>query len=94
MTTFRTAAAAVTMLTLSAFAHPTTAQTLRIYHIDIDQGDATLLVSPAGNTLLVDSGRAIPQRGAHTRAVVPDAHRTQSRGSSVWTCADTRPELF
>jgi beta-lactamase superfamily II metal-dependent hydrolase len=57
MLTFKTAAAAVTMLTLLAFAHPTTAQTLRIYHIDVDQGDATLLVAPNGQSLLVDSGR-------------------------------------
>lgn len=33
------------------------AQTLRIYHIDVDQASATLFVSPAGRTLLVDSGR-------------------------------------
>ena len=33
------------------------AQTLRIYHIDVDQASATLFVSPAGHTLLVDSGR-------------------------------------
>lgn len=57
MTTFKTAAAAVTTLTLSAFAHPTTAQTLRIYHIDVDQADATLIVSPSGQALLVDSGK-------------------------------------
>ena len=57
MITFKTAAAAATMLTLSAFAHPTTAQTLRIYHIDVDQADATLIVSPSGQALLVDSGK-------------------------------------
>jgi len=33
------------------------AQTLRIYHVDVDQGDATLVVSPSGNTLLIDSGK-------------------------------------
>ena len=33
------------------------AQTLRIYHIDVEQAAATLLVSPGGNTLLVDSGK-------------------------------------
>ncbi len=33
------------------------AQELRIYHIDVEQADATLLVSPAGHTLLVDSGK-------------------------------------
>jgi len=33
------------------------AQVLRIYVIDVDQGAATLFVSPSGRTLLVDSGR-------------------------------------
>ena len=33
------------------------AQSLRIYHIDVDQGDSTLFVAPGGKTLLVDSGR-------------------------------------
>jgi hypothetical protein len=28
-------------------------QTLRIYHIDVDQGDATLIVSPSNRTLLL-----------------------------------------
>ena len=32
-------------------------QTLRIYHIDVEQGDATLIVTPSGKTLLVDSGK-------------------------------------
>lgn len=51
------------------------AQTLRIYHIDVDQADATLFVSPSGNTLLVDSGKnghgprikAVMQRAGVTR---------------------------
>ncbi len=33
------------------------AQTLRIYHIDVEQGDGTLFISPQGATLLVDSGQ-------------------------------------
>ena len=33
------------------------AQTLRIYHIDVDQADATLIVSPGGQSLLIDSGK-------------------------------------
>jgi beta-lactamase superfamily II metal-dependent hydrolase len=33
------------------------AQSLRIYHIDVDQAAATLFVSPGGRTLLVDSGK-------------------------------------
>lgn len=32
-------------------------QDLRIYHIDVEQGAATLFVSPGGKTLLVDSGK-------------------------------------
>lgn len=30
---------------------------LRIYHIDVEQADATLFVAPSGKTLLVDSGK-------------------------------------
>ena len=33
------------------------AQTLRIYHVDVDQAAATLFVAPGGHTLLVDSGK-------------------------------------
>jgi competence protein ComEC len=33
------------------------AQGLRIIHIDVEQGDATLFISPSGKTLLVDSGK-------------------------------------
>lgn len=33
-------------------------QTLRIYHIDVEQADATLFVSPSGRTMLVDSGKS------------------------------------
>ncbi len=32
-------------------------QSLRIYHVDVEQADATLFVSPGGNTLLVDGGK-------------------------------------
>jgi hypothetical protein len=33
------------------------AQTLRIFHIDVEQGDAALVVMPNGKTLLIDSGK-------------------------------------
>ncbi|MDR8389673.1 lamin tail domain-containing protein [Aliifodinibius sp. S!AR15-10] len=33
------------------------AQPLKIFHIDVEQGDATLFVSPNNKTLLVDSGK-------------------------------------
>lgn len=32
------------------------AQQLRIHHIDVGQGDSTLIVSPTGITLLLDAG--------------------------------------
>jgi beta-lactamase superfamily II metal-dependent hydrolase/chitodextrinase len=35
---------------------PAAAQDLRIYHFDVEQGDATLIVSPDGQTLLFDAG--------------------------------------
>ena len=46
----------LTLLFLSAAAG-LQAQDLRIYHIDVDQADATLFVTPTGRTLLVDSGK-------------------------------------
>lgn len=36
---------------------PSFAQNLRIYHIDVEQADATLIVSPSGRALLIDSGK-------------------------------------
>lgn len=36
---------------------PLSAQTLRIYHIDVEQASATLFVATGGRTLLVDSGK-------------------------------------
>ncbi len=58
---------------LFLFFFPATAQsqTLRIYHIDVEQGDATLFVSPSGKSLLVDSGRN--GHGARIKAVMQSA---------------------
>lgn len=42
---------------LSIVAGSASAQTLRLYHIDVEQADATLLVMPNGRTLLIDSGK-------------------------------------
>lgn len=46
---------ATLFLTLSF--QPASAQNLRIYHIDVEQADATLVISPSGKTLLIDSGK-------------------------------------
>ena len=51
------------------------AQTLRIYQIDVDQGDATLVVSPAGRTLLIDSGKN--GHGSRLRAILQQAGVTR-----------------
>ncbi len=51
------------------------AQTLRIYHIDVEQGDATLLVAPSGKTLLVDSGKN--GHGDRLKAVLDEAGVTR-----------------
>lgn len=56
-------------------ATPGFAQTLRIYHIDVEQGDSTLIVTPSGRTLLIDSGRN--GDGPRVRAVMNTAGVTQ-----------------
>src|SRR5687768_1930230 len=45
------------LLVVLLFAGPLSAQTLRIYNIDVEQADAALLVMPNGKTLLIDSGK-------------------------------------
>ena len=47
------------------------AQTLRIYHIDVDQASATLFVAPGGKTLLVDAGKN--GHGSRVRAIMQQA---------------------
>jgi len=51
------------------------AQRLEIYHIDVEQGDATLFVCPNGRTLLVDSGKN--NHGSRLKAVMDQAGVTQ-----------------
>ena len=50
--------AALTWVILSCISIAADAQGLLIYHIDVDQADATLFVTPSGSTLLVDAGRS------------------------------------
>ena len=56
-------------------AAPLCGQSLRIYHIDVEQGDATLLVAPGGKTLLVDSGKN--GHGERIKAVMDQAGVTR-----------------
>ncbi len=67
---------AVLLLTVAALqTTAVSAQQLRIYFIDVDQADATLIVSPSGQTLLVDSGRN--GHGARLQAAMQQAGVTQ-----------------
>jgi len=50
-------------------------QTLRIYHIDVEQADAALVVMPNGKTLLIDSGKN--GHGSRIKAVMDLAGVTQ-----------------
>lgn len=50
---------------------PVSGQQLVIYHIDVDQGDATLVVAPTGETLLIDAGGN--GRGETIREVLAEA---------------------
>jgi beta-lactamase superfamily II metal-dependent hydrolase len=56
-------------------ASPLAAQTLRIYHIDVEQADSALIVMPNGKTLLIDSGKN--SHGKRIEAVMDHAGVTQ-----------------
>ena len=56
-------------------ASPLAAQTLRIYHIDVEQADSALIVMPNGKTLLIDSGKN--SHGKRILAVMDHAGVTQ-----------------
>ena len=68
----RIAAALVLALCI---ARPSAAQTLRIYHIDVEQADSALIVMPNGRTLLIDSGKN--NHGKRIEAVMDHAGVTQ-----------------
>ena len=63
------------ILVAVVLATPATAQTLRIYQIDVEQADAALLVMPNGKTLLIDSGKN--GHGPRIQAVMQQAGVTQ-----------------
>lgn len=60
---------------LLLWATPALAQTLRIYHIDVEQADSALIVLPNGKSLLIDSGKN--GHGERIRKVMADAGVTQ-----------------
>jgi competence protein ComEC len=75
----RLAPALITLLVVLATAsrgaaQNRTATTLDIYIVDVEGGNATLFVSPSGESLLVDSGNGGPQ-GAGPANAVRDAGR-------------------
>lgn len=53
----KTVAVGAVLIPLLVWPISAVAQTLRIYHIDVEQGASTLVVAPGGRTLLVDSGK-------------------------------------
>ncbi|ATB27928.1 ComEC/Rec2 family competence protein [Melittangium boletus] len=54
---------------LRYFGHPADGK-LHVYFLDVDQGDATLIVSPDGHTVLVDAGP--PFAGTHLANRLPE----------------------
>ena len=71
--------AAATALLLLASARPRAGGSLDIYFIDVEGGQATLLVAPSGQSLLVDTG--YPERAGRDPdrivAAIRDAHLTR-----------------
>lgn len=55
MRNFLTAVLLVT-LTIATFAKPSARKTLEIYYVDVEGGAATLIITPAGESILVDTG--------------------------------------
>src|SRR5687768_6324085 len=66
---------AVCAVLLALSAGSVSAQTLRIYQIDVEQADAALIVMPNGKTLLIDSGKN--NHGERIRNVMVTAGVTQ-----------------
>lgn len=76
----RAAAIMVAGLTVAALAQPRTGPTLTLYLIDVEGGNATLLVSPAGESLLIDTGnggQAAARDADRIMAAVRDAGVSQ-----------------
>jgi beta-lactamase superfamily II metal-dependent hydrolase len=65
-------AAVFVVLFVASFA---SAQTLRIYHVDVEQADSALIVMPNGKTLLIDSGNN--KQGKRIKAVMDQAGVTR-----------------
>lgn len=63
------------LLIIALFVVQAFTQNLRIYHIDVDQGDATLIVAPNGHSLLIDSGKN--GHGQRLRNAMQEAGITQ-----------------
>jgi competence protein ComEC len=63
------------LVLVAVWAPLASAQTLRIYHIDVEQADAALVVMPNGKTLLIDSGKN--GHGSRIKAVMALAGVTQ-----------------
>ena len=63
----------ILLVLVAAFlaATPLSAQTLRIYQIDVEQADVALVVMPNGKTLLIDAGKN--NMGPRLQAVMQQA---------------------
>jgi len=53
-----------TAMAVAAFAESTASKNLDIYWIDVEGGAATLILTPSGQSLLIDTGWAVGDRDA------------------------------
>src|SRR5215470_7430932 len=65
--------AAATLLLATAPANAQTRTTLDIYVVDVEGGNATLLVTPSGESLLIDTGNTGPQASVRDASRIMEA---------------------
>jgi len=71
----RTVLAAAVFMASTALGHAQIRDTLDIYLIDVEGGNATLFVTPSGKSVLIDTGNVAPEAAARDAARIIDATR-------------------
>ncbi len=76
-----------------AFTRLSDCRCLAVHFLDVGQGDAVALRTPAGRWVLVDGGPRTPERDAGRRVVVPFLRRQGAQGGEVAVVVATHGHL-